>query len=371
MISKMRSFRLEPAKDERYRNYLIALLARVKEIQASDLHLTVGSPPILRISGTLFPSTSHDIVTESFVEDLLEILLNSGQQEILARMKDITFTQNFASGLRFKVKIFYQKDVPSLSFRFIPEMNFGIDSLGLPALIKTILKAHHGLIIISGPFDSGKSTSLAAVLNYINDTERRYIVTLEQPIEYFLPNTKSIIEQREIGVDTPSATAALRSLADEDVDVIALSNLDGKKMIMQTLSASAEGRMMIAVMNTNYSADCLEKIHGYFPAQEQPWARTILSENLLAILNQRLVPKIGGGRLLAYEFIANTPGVKNLIAEGTFFRLSRLIESTEDPGIISLERFLAMLVKKGTVKLEDAIFESQNRALLEHLVQMG
>src|SRR3990167_5381215 len=108
MISKMRSFRLEPAKDERYRNYLIALLARVKEIQASDLHLTVGSPPILRISGTLFPATSHDIVTESFVEDLLEILLNSGQQEILARMKDITFTQNFASGLRFKVKIFYQ-----------------------------------------------------------------------------------------------------------------------------------------------------------------------------------------------------------------------------------------------------------------------
>lgn len=356
-------------EDEKPQEKIDTYFKHVQSMHASDLHLSVGSPPIMRINGNLSPIVGEPPLNQSLIEGVLDKILNREQKELLEREKNIAFAKTFNANSRFKINIFFQKGAPSITFQFIPKINFSIDSLGLPASLKKIVKAPHGLIIITGPFDSGKSLTLTSIVNFINETEYRHIITLEDPIEYIIANKKSIVEQREIGKDTPNTVAALKFLRKEDVGIIVIGSLQGKSIIEQALTTVTSGRLVIAVMDSNFSIDCLKQIYGSFPLSEQEWARSILADNLLALINQRLVPKIGGGRALAYEYIINTPAVQNLISSAAFDNISRLIQTTSNQGVISLERYLSMMVKKGIVKLDDALNETQNKTLLQNLIK--
>jgi twitching motility protein PilT len=344
------------------------LLTTAAEYKASDLHFTVGNPPVLRIDDKLKPLTDYSLITSSFIEEIIFSFLDKREKEILTQKKEITIAHTFVKGMRFRINIFYQKNFLGASFRFIPEIIKDPKELGLPQTVEDFTKLERGLVIITGPFGSGKSTTLISLIDKINKTQAKRIVTLEKPIEHILINDKSIAEQREIDRDTLNFVDGLKFMDQEDVDVVMISEIEEEKIISRLLKVAEAGRLVFAMMNMDSTIKALEELVNFFPTDRQELARIMLADNLAGLISQRLLPKIDEGRVLAVEVLTSTPSVRTVIREGKFQQIKNILQTSSAEGMISLDRSLAKLIKGGLVNPEVALKEASDPQSLKMMM---
>jgi len=352
-----------------YELQLEELLELVGKHNASDLHLSVGRYPTLRIDGRLNNLTKYPILTGETSKGLINVLLSDEQKEKLSKFKEIDFSYNFKEKARFRVNIFNQRGYLSAALRFFPSEIKTIKELNLPPIVERFASYSQGFFLVVGPSGHGKSTTLAALVDYINHNYTKHIITIEDPIEYIFQQDKSIIDQREIGSDTHSFKKALRSAFRQDPDIIMEGEMRDLETISTALTAAETGHLVLATLHTNNAAQTIDRIIDSFPAESKNQVRTQLASTLLGVVSQRLIPRINGGRVPAVEVMMVNPAVRNLIREGKIYQIDLVIETSIEEGMITLNRSLADLVHKGEISLENAEIYSLNSSDLKMLLQ--
>lgn len=332
---------------------ILDLLKTTIDKKASDLHLLVGAPPTLRIDGVLSP-LGENVLTDELVQELVYELLNDEQKELLSVNKEIDFSFPYQKEARFRVNAYYERNHLAAAIRCLPIAIKSIDDLNLPKILHEFAKLNQGFILITGPTGHGKSTTLAAVLEEINQTRRCHIVTIEDPIEYVFTHKKAIISQRELVADTHSWDVALRSCLREDPDVVLIGEMRDFETIASALTIAETGHLVFATLHTNSAAQTIDRIVDVFPPHQQEQIRMQLSNTLEAILSQRLIPCLSGGRVPACEILVATPAVKTTIREGKVHLIDNIIQTSAEVGMTALETDLARLVKSGMISLETA-----------------
>jgi twitching motility protein PilT len=346
------------------------LLTNVAKEEASDLHLTVGAPPVVRKEGALYQMENEEVVTVNFLDRIIESFLTETDRAQLEREREMVLTHTFNKVLRFRIHLYKQKGHFSLIFRYIPLMTKNVSGLGLPAYLERIVCDMQGLIVVTGTLDSGKSTTLAAIINTINESgPPRYITTLEKPIEHIYANNKCIIEQREVGRDIASYEQGLNLVLEEDIDTVVLDRLQSGSVMKKALEVLAAGRTVVVTVEASFVIHALAQLFNFIDANDLAWGRQIIAHHLRCMLLQKLVHKIGGGRMLAYEFVVNAGMVQSVIASGHFDRLDTVVKGMHENDMITLEESLANLVQKGEVKLEEALMEARDRNYLKSLLR--
>jgi len=340
----------------------------VKE-QASDLHLSVGHPPVLRIADRLVPLLKKPKLSPEDTRGLAEALMTQEQLQRFLQEKEIDFSYSFQEMARFRVNVFFQRGGVSCSLRLIPAKIRTIEELNLPSIIHQFARATQGFVLISGPSSHGKSTTLAALIDEINHTRTDHIITIEDPIEYVFEDDRAIIDQREVYQDTLSFARALRSTFRQDPDVIMVGEMRDPETMATAITAAETGHLVFATLHTNSAAQTMHRIVDSFPSEQQNQIRAQLSGSLLGVVSQRLIPRIKGGLIPACEVMLNTPATANLIRENKAHELPLVIETSAEMGMISLNRALANLVKMKEISLENAINYSLNPAELKMLVR--
>ncbi len=353
---------------ENYFLKLKQLLEITIEKEASDLHLTAGYPPTLRISGSLYPLKYHLLSPEDS-KNLAFCLMNEEQRKRFLEEKEIDFSYNFENKARFRVNVFFQRGCVSAALRLIPTKIKTIEELNLPPILHLFAKAPQGFVLICGPSSHGKSTTLAALIDEINHTRRDHIITIEDPIEYVFEPDKSMIEQREVHQDTTSFLKALRSALRQDPDVIMIGEMRDPETIATAITAAETGHLVFATLHTNSAAQTIHRIVDSFPPGQQNQIRAQLAGSLLGIVSQRLVPRIKGGLIPACEVMFMTPAIANLIRENKIHEIPMIIETSLESGMISLNRSLADLVKRKEILLETALNYSLNPGELKFLLR--
>lgn len=323
------------------------------ERKASDLHLVVGNPPTLRIDGGLKKLDTLPILTQETVEKLILSLLTAEQKEVFLANKELDLSYSWQS-LRFRINIYHQRGSMAASFRLIPDKIGTFEELNLPPIGDQFVPLHQGLVLVVGPSGMGKSTTLASIINAINQQRSVHVVTIEDPIEYVYPPGKAIISQRELHFDTHSWEVSLRSALREDPDVLLIGEMRDYETIASVLTIAETGHLVFATLHTNSAAQTIDRIVDVFPAHQQSQIRLQLSLTIEAVLCQRLLPKIGGGRIPAFEILVGSPAVKTTIREGKTHLIDNIIQTSQEKGMMSLEAYLAGLVKKGKVTYETA-----------------
>ena len=331
------------------------ILTTAAKRRASNIHLTVNSYPALRIDEELVELNEEQVITNDFIKTLADDWLDEKQKKELEEKKEIIFVKEIAKQLRIKVSLFFQKGFLSALLRLIPPQIPPLINLGLPKSVYALTEKKSGLIIVSGPFGSGRSTTVASIIEEINKSRKENIVTIDRPIEYLFSNKASLVEQREVGKDVNSFTDALRYAQQNDIDVIALGVSEEKELVPLVLEFANSGRLAILTMETNSVTQTVEEILASFQPSEQQRAQLLLSEGLLAIITQRVVPKIGGGSILAAEVLIVTEAVRSLIREGRTKQINTILQSSRADGMLSLDQSLAELVNAGEVLIDLAI----------------
>ncbi|MFH0943159.1 MAG: type IV pilus twitching motility protein PilT [Candidatus Beckwithbacteria bacterium] len=329
------------------------LLKKTIEAQASDLHLTVGSPPHLRIDGELKP-VDKEILTESKAKDLIFPLLTPQQKDKFLVNKELDFSVAFGELGRFRVNVYFQQGSMAAALRLISDKIRSIEELNLPKICLEVAELKQGLVLVTGPTGHGKSTSLAAIINQINQNRADHILTIEDPIEYIYKPIKSIISQREMHGDTHSWTVALRSALREDPDVVLVGEMRDYETIAAALTVAETGHLVLATLHTNSAAQTVDRIVDVFPEHQQGQIRIQLSSTLSVVMAQRLVPAIGGGRVAATEVLLGTNAVKTSIREGKSHLLNNVIQTSGDVGMHSLEQDLAKQIIAGKIDFKTA-----------------
>ncbi|HET8670264.1 MAG TPA: type IV pilus twitching motility protein PilT [Candidatus Saccharimonadales bacterium] len=330
------------------------LLEEVIKKKASDLHLQVGLPPILRVDGSLVPISGADVLTDEAVETLIFAILDEDQKQILLKDKEFDFSFAFGDLGRFRVNAFHERGNLAAALRLIPNEILTIEQLGLPPIIDKFAAYPRGLVLVTGPTGSGKSTTLAAMLHKINMERAEHIITIEDPIEYTHRSKKSVVVQREVHYDTYSFSAALRSALREDPDVVLIGEMRDLETIASAITIAETGHLVFATLHTNSAAQSIDRMIDVFPPHQQAQIRSQLSNILMAICSQRLVPAIGGGRIAAAEILVATPAVRNIIREGKTHQLEAVIQTGAEYGMQSMDKTLASLVHGGTVSYDEA-----------------
>jgi twitching motility protein PilT len=330
------------------------LLEEVVKKKASDLHLQVGLPPMLRVDGALVPVAGTDILTDEAVETLVFAILDEDQKQILLKDKEFDFSFAFGDLGRFRVNAFHERGNLAAALRLIPNEILTIEQLGLPPIINKFADYPRGLVLVTGPTGSGKSTTLAAMIHKINMERSEHIITIEDPIEYTHRSKKSVIVQREVHYDTYSFSAALRSALREDPDVVLIGEMRDLETIASAITIAETGHLVFATLHTNSAAQSIDRMIDVFPPHQQPQIRSQLSNILMAICSQRLVPAIGGGRIAAAEILTATPAVRNIIREGKTHQLEAVIQTGAEFGMQSMDKTLAAMVHNGTISYEEA-----------------
>ncbi|MDP3964769.1 MAG: PilT/PilU family type 4a pilus ATPase [bacterium] len=349
---------------------LSKLLSRVAEYRASALHLSVGNPPILRVDDQLKPVEEADIMTPEKMMKFSEVFLDEQMKKTLEKEKEVIFTYSFEDRARFKVNIFYQKGYLSISLKYIPPTVQGLRELGLPAVVERFAQLKKGLVLVTGPFGSGKSTTLASLIETINQMRSEYIITIEKPIEYIFTNNKSVIEQREIGRDALSFEKALSSIPQEDVNVVMLSDMEDPEVVEMVLTVVESGRLVVSAMNTDSAYKTIEKLINIFPKEKQEQVRLQIGDAFEGVISQRLLPRVGGGKVAAAEILIPSPAVRSIMKEGSIYQLNTILQTSREEGMISLDRSLADLVKSGEVLLEDALTHAADKNGLKMMIRM-
>ncbi len=323
--------------------------------QVSDLHLRVGSQPVIRRDGELEVLANEDIITADFLQVVLGILLTESQRATLESEKQITVGHTFMNRMRLRVTVFYQRGLPEIAIRFIPGNLKSLRELGLPPMFERLVAADRGLIIIAGGYGHGRTTTLASCLQTINQNQLKHIITIEEPIEYVLVSDKAIIDQREVGVDALSWEEAVEILPNEDADVVAFSRLNNHTTSASALSLALGGKLVFVVVEAESCVQAVEQLIAGFPAESRPVMRSKLADGLLGILVQKLVPRVGGGRILVAELLIATPAVRALIHDSKDHQLTNILLTSREEGMVAFDRSLAELVKTGEVMQEVAL----------------
>jgi twitching motility protein PilT len=330
------------------------LLEDVIKRKASDLHLQVGLPPMLRVDGSLTPVQGADILNEEGIETLVFSILDEDQKQILLKDKEFDFSFAFGDLGRFRVNAFHERGNLAAALRLIPNELMTIEQLGLPPIVNKFADFPRGLVLVTGPTGSGKSTTLAGILHKINHERAAHIVTIEDPIEFTHKSKRSVIVQREVHYDTYSFSAALRSSLRQDPDVVLIGEMRDLETIAAAITIAETGHLVLATLHTNSAAQSIDRMIDVFPPHQQPQIRAQLSNILMAICSQRLVPAIGGGRVSAAEILVATPAVRNIIREGKSHQLEAVIQTGAEYGMQSMDKTLVNLVHNGTITLEEA-----------------
>ncbi|MEA3357098.1 MAG: PilT/PilU family type 4a pilus ATPase [Patescibacteria group bacterium] len=329
------------------------LLQMVIEKDASDLHIAVGYPAMVRIDGVLQP-VSKDIVGENDVSDLVLPTLDENKKELLEVNREVDLAYSLGDAARFRINAYYEKCNIAAAFRLIPNKIRSIEELKLPGVYHQLSKLNQGLVLVTGPTGHGKSTTLAAIIQEVNMSYGKHIITIEDPIEYIYPKGRALVNQREMHEDTHSWEIALRSAMREDPDVILVGEMRDYETIAAAITLAETGHLVLATLHTNNAAQTIDRIIDVFPEHQQPQVRTQLSNILESVLSQRLIPMTQGGRRAASEIMLCTPAIRNLIREGKTYQVDNVIRTSLDIGMKSLEQSLVELVREGVITVENA-----------------
>jgi twitching motility protein PilT len=330
------------------------LLEEVIRKRASDLHLQVGLPPMLRVDGALTPVIGFNPLDEPAVEILIFAILDEEQRQILLKDKEFDFSFAFGTLGRFRVNAFHERGNLAAALRLIPNEIKSVPELGLPNVVLTFADYPRGLVLITGPTGSGKSTTLAALIDKINSERQQHIITIEDPIEFTHKSKKSVVVQREVHYDTYSFSTALRSSLRQDPDVVLIGEMRDLETISAAITIAETGHLVFATLHTNNAAQSIDRMIDVFPPHQQPQIRAQLSNILMAICSQRLVPAIGSGRVVAAEILLANSAVRNIIREGKSHQLDAVIQTSADVGMQTMDRTLVNLVQTGVVTYDNA-----------------
>ncbi len=325
------------------------LLEECVRTKASDLHLQVGLPPILRIDGALQPVSGYNALDEATIEKLVYATLEEDQKQILIKDKEFDYSFSFGDLGRFRVNAFHEKGNLAAAFRLIPNQIQTIQELGMPAVVSSFADYPRGLVLVTGPTGSGKSTTLSALVDKINSEKACHIITIEDPIEFTHKSKRSVVVQREVHYDTYSFSAALRSALREDPDVVLIGEMRDLETISAAITIAETGHLVFATLHTNSASQSIDRMIDVFPPHQQPQVRSQLSNILMAICAQRLVPAIGGGRVVAAEILVANPAVRSVIREGKTHQLDTIIQTGADQGMQTMDRTLVKLVQTGVI----------------------
>jgi twitching motility protein PilT len=337
------------------------LLLMVAQQNASDLHLSLGRYPTLRIDGKLVPLAQEKILNAQDLKDLSDLILNEEEKKELLANGEVDFSYNFEDKARFRTNVFFQKGCISLAMRLITNKTRTLEELKMPLSLYEFTKAPQGLVVVAGPIGQGKSTTLAALIDYINHNEEKHIITIEDPIEYVYEQDRCIIDQREVGRDSKSFHSALRAVFREDANVVLIGEMRDLDTIGTVITAAETGHLIFTTLHTNDSAQTVDRIIDVFPAHQQNQIRFQLANVLLGVVSQRLLPQIGGGRIPAVEIMVKNNAVGSLIREDKAYQVDNVIETSSREGMISLDKSLLDLVRKGLVTVDDAIIYAKNK----------
>ncbi len=334
------------------------LLRYLWDNSATDLHLCAGTPPRVRIDGKLYAIPQSEPVSVEFLEHALRALMDDEDWATYQRERQLDFAFSWRDVARFRANAYHQLDRPAIALRLIPTHNPTPEEIGLPPATAQLLTRPHGLVLMTGPTGSGKSTTLAAMIGWINRNRPLHILTIEDPVEYVHTSQVALVNQREIGQDATSFADALRAALREDPDVVLVGEMRDLETIQLTLTLAETGHLVFATLHTNDAAQTVDRVIDVFPADQQDQIRTQFSMALAAVISQRLVPRIGGGRVAAYEVLMATSAISNVIREGKVRQLRNLIATGQRDGMMVMEQSLASLVASGVITYEDAVAAS-------------
>ena len=327
-----------------------SLLQSIIQRNASDLHLVAGYPPTMRLNGELMPLDSNPLSKEE-LETGLFFLLTNEEKELIINNREIDFSYGYQNA-RFRVNYYYQKGSLAAAFRLIPPGIKSLEDLRLPRVCETLTKLKQGLVLVTGPTGHGKSTTLAAMINTINMDRPEIIITIEDPIEFVYPLGRSLVSQRELHIDTHSMPNSLKAILREDPNVVLIGEMRDYETISAAITIAETGHLVFATLHTNSASQTVDRIIDVFPEEQQAQVRSQLSVSLEAILSQRLMPDVNGGRIAAMEVMVATPAVRNLIRENKTFQIDNVIQTSGELGMISMDAALAQLIKMGKITSE-------------------
>jgi len=351
-----------------YVKELDELIEYVIKEGGSDLHLSEGRPPTIRVSGSLIPLVKKPKLTRADTVNFLDRLMTPENKKIFLAEKEMDFSYNHNDIARFRGNAFFQQETVSLALRLIPRKIKTFGELLLPPILETFAQKHQGFFLVVGPIGHGKTTTLAAMVEYINSTRAEHIVTIEDPIEYVYEQKMSIIDQREVRIDTKDFHSALNSVFREDVNVLMIGEMRDVETISTAVTAAETGHLVFSTLHTNNAAQTIDRIIDTFPSSQQDQIRVQLAGSLCGIFSQRLVPRISGGLVPAYELLINNNAVANLIREKRTHEIDTVIETGLEQGMVDMNRSLADLVRNGEISTENALLYAFNPKALERLI---
>lgn len=347
------------------------ILKRMVERGASDLHLKIPSPPVLRIDGTLEPQGDMPSIEPADMQRIFEKITNEEQRMRFLEKRELDFAYSLNGTARFRVNVLQQRGTMGIAFRFVPFEVPTIDELGLPQTLKDIVRKPRGLILVTGPTGAGKSTTLAAMVNHLNENENRSIVTIEDPIEFLHPDKKSIVVQRDLGDDTESFSIALTQALRHDFDVIVIGELRDLATIGTALRAAETGHLVFGTLHTNSAAQSIDRIIDVFPSDQQRQVRLQLAQVLEAVVSQILVRSVDEGRVAAFEIMLATNVIRKLVRDEKTHEITPNVEMGTLEGMRTLDQALARLVHKKHISIEEALMNSSNPVKLRQHIDSG
>ncbi|MCA9365647.1 PilT/PilU family type 4a pilus ATPase [Candidatus Kaiserbacteria bacterium] len=351
-----------------YKKEFQALSDLVVDEGGSDIHFSVDMHPVIRVTNSLIPLTKKPILTNDDVEGFAKVVMRKDIFDRFKNYEEVDFSYEDAAGVRFRGNGFYQRSRMGIALRLIPNVIRDFDELNLPPVLESFTKRPQGFFLCVGPVGQGKSTTLAAMINRINKDRAEHIVTIEDPIEYVYTEEKALIDQREVGIDTVSFETALNAVFRQDVDVILVGEMRNKETIETAVTAAETGHLVFSTLHTNDAAQSINRIIDTFPGNQQDQIRVQLASSMIGIFSQRLIPRLAGGLVPAYELLINNSAVSNLIRENRVHEISSVIETGLEHGMIDMNRSLVQLVKNGEISVENAFAFSVNPKGLERLL---
>src|ERR1051326_849994 len=348
-------------------NKIDRFLRLMNDRGASDFHLTVGRPPMLRASGSMEP-IRYRIITEGDFNEMLSAVTPKRNWEEFLAGGDSDWAYEIPNVARYRVNLFRQQRGAGAVFRVIPSKIMTIEQLGLPEQVRRVAQMKSGLVLVTGPTGSGKSTTLAAVIDLINDTRSQHIITIEDPIEFVHPNKKCLIHQREIGQHAKSFAEALKAAGREDPDIILVGEMRDLETIAMALSAAERGTLVFGTLHTNNAAKTMDRIISVFPAAEQEGIRNVLGETIRAVVAQQLLPRVDGGRIAALEILFASPAIGNMIREGKTSQVTSAIQTGIKEGMIDMDTSIKQLFDDGKVSARAAYDKAIDKELFKDLL---
>ena len=352
-----------------YKQKLNDLLTTAAKDNASDLHLAMGKHPTLRIDGVLIPLQKEPLLSPEMVEGIVLELLTPEQKTKLAEQRQIDFAYSLEDKARFRVNVYFERGHYAAALRLVPARIKTIEELNLPPLLHDFTKLSQGFVLLVGPAGHGKSTTLAALVDEVNHVRSDHVITVEDPIEYLFTQDKCIVSQREVGSDALSFHSALRTILRQDPDVIMIGEMRDAVSIGTAMTAAETGHLVFSTLHTNSASQTIDRIIDSFPPEQQQQVISQLAATLVAIVSERLLPRISGGRVPAVEIMIMNPAIRNLIRERKFYQIDLVIETSLQEGMVTLNRSLSNLVKNKEISLENAELYSLNPSELRILLE--